>query len=145
MQTPKVSHLLRPSHGRRPLLPHGSAGRRPPSLALPDLNSTRRPLLIAEQFLWRVRVHTRPIRPCLSINVLASFVWHPRCLHSRIVLILCIMCLCCLKKDFIVKIKGYLCKYDFMQGPFYSLIWVRGENIAFVEGLFVNFSVIIAW
>ena len=29
--------------------------------------------------------------------------WHPRCLHSRIVFILCIMCLICLKKDLIVN------------------------------------------
>ena len=71
--------------------------------------------------------------------------WHPRCLRSWITFILCIMCLFCLKKDLIVKIKGYLCKYDFMQGPFYSLIWVGRANIVFVEGLFVKLSVIIAW
>ena len=71
--------------------------------------------------------------------------WHPRCLHSRIVLVLCIMCLFCLKKDLIVKIKGYLCKYDLLQGPFYSLIWIGRANIAFVEGLCVKFSVIITW
>ena len=55
------------------------------------------------------------------------------------------MCLIFLKKDLIVKIKGYLCKYDLMQGPFYNLIWIGRANIAFVEGLFVKFSVIIAW
>ena len=52
------------------------------------------------------------------------------------------MCLIFLKKDLIVKIKGYYCKYDLMQGPFYNLIWIGRENIAFVEGLFVKFSVI---
>ena len=57
--------------------------------------------------------------------------WHPRCLHSRIVFILCIMFLIYLKKDLIVKIKGYLCKYDLMQGPFYNLIWIGRENIDF--------------
>ena len=55
------------------------------------------------------------------------------------------MCLIFLKKDLIVKIKGYYCKYDLMQGPFYNLIWIGRANIAFVEGLFVKFSVIITW
>ena len=55
------------------------------------------------------------------------------------------MCLICLKKDLIVNIEGYLCNYDFVQGPFYSLIWLGRANIAFVEGLFAKFSVIIAW
>ena len=50
-----------------------------------------------------------------------------------------------LEKDFIIKIKGYLCKYDLMQGPFYNLIRIGRANIAFVEGLLVKFSVIITW
>ena len=80
----------------------------------------------------------------LEVEIQSSL-WHPRCLHSRIVLILRIKCLFCLKKDLIVKIKGYLCKYDFMQGLFYSVIWVGRANIAFVECLFIKFSIIIAW
>ena len=95
--------------------------------------------VVVEQEGWEISILSQ-LRTELMCHL-----WHPRCLHSRIVLILCIMCLFCLKKDLIVKIKGYLCKYDFMQGPFYSLIWVRGANIAFVDGLFVKFSVIIAW
>ena len=67
-----------------------------------------------------------------------SGVWHHRCLHNRIASILCIMCLICLKKDLIVNIEGYLCNYDFMQGPFYSLIWIGCTNIAFVEGYLQN-------
>ena len=89
----------------------------------------------------------KPFHSFSSCNLGARFLlggrlWHPRCLHSTIVLILCIMCLFCLKKDLIVKIKGYLCKYAFIQGPFYNLIWIGRANIAFVEGLFVKFSVI---
>ena len=86
-------------------------------------------------------------RNCISPRnfILFLYLWHPRCLHSRNIFILGIMCLFCLKKDLIVKIKGYLCKYDFMQCPFYSLIWVGRANIAFLKCLFVKFSVIIAW
>ena len=72
-------------------------------------------------------------------------VWHPRCLYSSCVSILCILCLNCLKKDLFVNIKGSMCNYDFMQGPFYSLIWIGCAIIAFVEGVFANFSAIIAW
>ena len=35
---------------------------------------------------------------------------------------LCIMCLNCLKKDLSVFMKGYMCNFDFMQGPFYSYV-----------------------
>ena len=31
-------------------------------------------------------------------------------------------CVNCLKKDLFCKYKGYMCNYDFMQGPFYSFI-----------------------
>ena len=71
--------------------------------------------------------------------------WHPRCLHSSCVSILCIMCLICLKRDFFCKYKGYMCNYDFMQGPFYTYIWIGCGIIAFVEGVFAKCSVIIAW
>ena len=47
--------------------------------------------------------------------------WHPRCLYSSCISILCILCLNCLKKDLFVNIKGSMCNYDFMQGPFCSL------------------------
>ena len=39
-----------------------------------------------------------------------------------------------LKKDLFVIMKGYMCNYDFMQGPFW--------NIAFVEGVFAKFQCI---
>ena len=51
----------------------------------------------------------------------------------------------CLKKDLFVNIKGYMCNYDFMQGPFISFILIGWVIIAFVEGLFAKFSAIIAW
>ena len=38
-----------------------------------------------------------------------------------------------------------MCKYKFMQCPFYNLIWIGCANVAFVEGLFAKFSVIITW
>ena len=51
----------------------------------------------------------------------------------------------CLKKDLVVNIKGYMCNYDFMQGPLYSFIWIGWMIIAFVEGVFAKYSVIITW
>ena len=55
------------------------------------------------------------------------------------------MCLNCLKKDLFVNIKGYMCNYDFMQGPLYSFIGIGCVIIAFMEGVFVKYSVIITW
>ena len=46
--------------------------------------------------------------------------WHPRCLHISVAYLLYIMCLFCLKMDLFVIIKGYVCNYDYMQGPFCS-------------------------
>ena len=74
-----------------------------------------------------------------------QYVWHPRCLYSSCVSILCILCLFCLKKDLFVIIKGYMCNIDFMQGSFYSLIWIECVIIAFVEGVFAKCGVIITW
>ena len=50
-----------------------------------------------------------------------------------------------LEKGSFCKYKGYMCNYDFMQGPFYSYIWIGCEIIAFVEGVFAKFSAFIAW
>ena len=72
-------------------------------------------------------------------------VWHPRCLHNQIALIVCILCLFYLKKDLFVIIKGYMCNYDFMQGTFCSYFWIGCAIIAFVEGAFAKFSAFIAW
>jgi hypothetical protein len=51
----------------------------------------------------------------------------------------------CLKKDLFVIIKGYMCNYDFMQGPFCSYISIGCAIIAFVEGVFAKCGVIITW
>ena len=50
-----------------------------------------------------------------------------------------------LEKGSFCKYKGYMCNYDFMQGPFYSYIRIGCEIIAFMEGVFLKCSVIIAW
>ena len=50
-----------------------------------------------------------------------------------------------LEKGSFCKYKGYMCNYEFMQGPFYSYIWIGCEIIAFVEGVFAKYSVIITW
>ena len=50
-----------------------------------------------------------------------------------------------LEKGSFYKYKGYMCNYDFMQGPFCSYIWIGCEIIAFVEGVFAKCSVIITW
>ena len=50
-----------------------------------------------------------------------------------------------LKKDLFVIMKGYMCNYDFMQGPFYSYILIGCEIIAFVEGVFAKCGAFIAW
>ena len=50
-----------------------------------------------------------------------------------------------LEKGSFYKYKGYLCNYDFMQGPLYSFIGIGCVIIAFVEGVFVKYSVIITW
>ena len=47
-----------------------------------------------------------------------------------------------LEKESFCKYKGYMCNYDFMQGPFYSLIWIECAIIAFVEGVFAKFQCI---
>ena len=49
------------------------------------------------------------------------------------------------EKGSFCKYKGYMCNYDFMQGPFYSYIWIDCEIIAFVEGVFAKCGVIITW
>ena len=51
----------------------------------------------------------------------------------------------CLKNDLFVNIKGYMCNYNFMQGPLYSFIRIGWVIIDFVEGVFANCSAIIAW
>ena len=71
--------------------------------------------------------------------------WHPRCLHISVAYLLYIMCLFCLKKDLFVIRKGYMCNIDFMQGSFYSLIWIECVIITFVEGVFAKCGVIITW
>ena len=43
-----------------------------------------------------------------------------------------------MKKDIFVNIEGYMCNYDFMQGTFYSLIWIGCAIIDFVEGVFAK-------
>ena len=80
-----------------------------------------------------------------EVGFLGTVMWNPRCLHSSCVSIICIMCLNCLKKDLFVNIKGYMCNYDFMRDPFYSLIWIGWVIIAFVEGIFAKFSAFMAW
>ena len=50
-----------------------------------------------------------------------------------------------LEKWSFCKYKGYMCNYDFIQGPFYSYIWIGCGIIAFVEGVFAKFSAFIAW
>ena len=62
-------------------------------------------------------------------------VWHPRCLHSSCVFIVCIMCLNCLKKDLFVNIK-VICVI---------IICFKDSRANFVEGVFVKCSVIITW
>ena len=49
------------------------------------------------------------------------------------------------EKGSFCKDKGYMCNYDFMQGPFYSFIWIGWVIIAFVEGVFAKCGVIITW
>ena len=49
-----------------------------------------------------------------------------------------------LEKGSFCKYKGYMCNYDFMQGPFCSYICIGCEIIAFVEGVFAKFSAFIA-
>ena len=78
-------------------------------------------------------------------NYFAGQMWHPRCLHISVAYLLYIMCLFCLKKDLFVIIKGYMCNIHFMQGSFYSLIWIECVIIAFVEGVFAKCGVIITW
>ena len=50
-----------------------------------------------------------------------------------------------LEKGSFCKYKGYMCNYDFMQGPLYSFIGIGCGIIALVEDIFANCSAIIAW
>ena len=48
-----------------------------------------------------------------------------------------------LEKGSFCKYKGYMCNYDFVQGPFCSYVWIGCAIIAFVEGVFEKFSAFI--
>ena len=54
-------------------------------------------------------------------------------------------CAWLLEKGSFYKYKGYMCNYDFMQGPSCSYIWIGCAIIAFVEGVFAKCGVIITW